>query len=264
VGNQRPERGSKCEIMKSGESGPLAPHGALTRFYGGAGDRARYVHDLFDRGAPEYDRLSWTMSLGTDRRYRRQAVRRAGIIATSRVLDVATGTGLMAGAILDCGVPGSAVVGLDPSRGMLAENQRNQRLQLVQGLGERLPFRDGVFDFVVMGYALRHVEDLGLLFAEFRRVLRSGGRVLILEISRPDSRWGCAMLSFYLRRFVPVVLRLTGRGRVSAELMDYYWATIAGCVPPESILEALVRAGMDRVQRTTTGPLLSDYMALRP
>jgi demethylmenaquinone methyltransferase/2-methoxy-6-polyprenyl-1,4-benzoquinol methylase len=147
---------------------------------------------------------------------------------------------------------------------MLAENQRVHRLQLVQGLGERLPFREDSFDFVVMGYALRHVQDLRSLFAEFRRVLRPGGRVLILEICRPRSRWGCALLSVCMRRLFPVVVWLSGRGRASAEMLDYYWATIAECVPPESIMEALSMAGLEQVRRAATGPILSDYMAVRP
>jgi demethylmenaquinone methyltransferase/2-methoxy-6-polyprenyl-1,4-benzoquinol methylase len=241
----------------------LAPHGALDRFYGQGHDRARYVRDLFDRGATEYDWVSRMMSLGTDRRYRREALRRAGIGGASRVLDVATGTGLVARAIRECGVPEGSVVGLDPSWGMLTENRRGGRLSLVQGVGERLPFRDGSFDFVVMGYALRHVEDLSVLFGEFRRILRSAGRVLILEISRPRSRWGCALCGFYMRRFFPVVARLSGRSDVTAELMDYYWATIAGCVPPETIVAALEQAGLAQVRRATVGPLLSDYVAVR-
>jgi demethylmenaquinone methyltransferase / 2-methoxy-6-polyprenyl-1,4-benzoquinol methylase len=248
----------------AGRVRPMAPHGDLPEFYEGADARASYVRDLFDRGAPEYDWVSRLMSLGTDRGYRRQALRRAGVNAASRVLDVATGTGLVARAILECGVPAEAVVGLDPSRGMLAENQRNQRVPLVQGLGERLPFREGAFDFVVMGYALRHVADLALLFSEFRRVLRPGGSVLILEISKPRSGWGCALLEFYMRKLFPVMVRLTGGSPVSAEMIEYYWATIAGCVPPEQILEALGAAGMERVRRATTGPMLSDYLATRP
>lgn len=250
--------------MTTRGGGSLAPHGTLSGFYGSTQERARYVQGLFDRGAPEYNWVSRMMSLGTDRGYRRYALRRAGITAASRVLDVATGTGLVARAIMECGVPEEAVVGLDPSRGMLEENRRSQRVRLVQGLGERLPFRDGRFDQVVMGYALRHVEDLGLLFGEFRRVLRPGGRVLILEISRPRSRWGCALLSFYMRRFFPVLARISGRSRVTGEMMDYYWATIAGCVPPERIVEALAQAGLEQVRRATTGPVLSDYVAVRP
>jgi demethylmenaquinone methyltransferase/2-methoxy-6-polyprenyl-1,4-benzoquinol methylase len=241
----------------------LAPHGALERFYDGGSDRARYVRDLFDRGASEYDWVSRMMSLGTDRNYRRQALQRAGISGASRVLDVATGTGLVARAIRECGVPEASIVGLDPSRGMLTENRRGGRLSLVQAMGEKLPFRDGAFDFVVMGYALRHVEDLAVLFGEFHRVLRSGGRVLILEISRPRSRWGCALCAFYMRRLFPVLARLSGRSGVTAELVDYYWATIAGCVPPESIMAALAQAGLGQVRRATLGPLLSDYVAVR-
>jgi demethylmenaquinone methyltransferase/2-methoxy-6-polyprenyl-1,4-benzoquinol methylase len=170
----------------------------------------------------------------------------------------------MVRALRECGVPRDAVVGLDPSQGMLRENRRDQGVALVQGLGERLPFRDGAFDYVTMGYALRHVADLGALFAEFRRVLQPGGRVLILEISRPRSAWGCGVLGFCMRRLFPLVARLTGGSRVAVEMVDYYWATIEGCVAPERILEALRAARLREARRTTTGPVLSDYTAVRP
>ena len=67
-----------------------------------------------------------------------------------------------------------------------------------------------------------------------------------------------------MRRFFPVLARIGGRSRVTGEMMEYYWATIAGCVPPERILEALAQAGLEQVRRATTGPVLSDYVAVRP
>jgi demethylmenaquinone methyltransferase / 2-methoxy-6-polyprenyl-1,4-benzoquinol methylase len=241
----------------------VAPHRALTEYYGDPGARGRFVRELFDSGAPEYDWVSSALSLGTDRRYRRQALARAGVRAGLKVLDVATGTGLVAQAALDCGVAPGELVGLDPSRGMLGENRRRRALSLIQGRGESLPFADGCFDVVTMGYALRHVDDLGQLFGEFHRVLRVGGRVIVLEITRPTSRWGCGLMSFYMRRVLPACARLAGRGQEAVRMMDYYWATIAECVPPERILEALRGIGFSEVQRRTTGPLLSDYLAVR-
>jgi demethylmenaquinone methyltransferase / 2-methoxy-6-polyprenyl-1,4-benzoquinol methylase len=242
---------------------PVVPHPALTEFYGQPEARSRFVRDLFDRGAPEYDWVSRVLSFGTDRRYRREALRAAGVRVGLKVLDVATGTGLVAQAALDCGVHPGDLVGLDPSRGMLAENQRLRTVSLVQGRGERLPFADGVFDVVTMGYALRHVDDLGRLFAEFHRVLRAGGRVIVLEITRPTSRWGCRLMAFYMLKLLPLWARLTGRGERAVGMMDYYWATIAECVPPERILEAMRGAGLSEVKRKRTGPLLSDYLAVR-
>ena len=103
------------------------------------------------------------MSFGTDRAYRRRSLKLAGLKPGMRVLDVATGTGLVAQAALSVGIRRADLVGLDPSPGMLAENGKRNGIQLIQGLGERLPIRDATFDFIVMGYALRHVEDLNRL-----------------------------------------------------------------------------------------------------
>src|SRR5206468_10213544 len=132
--------------------------------------------------------------------------------------------------------------------GMLRENRKRTDIQLVRGVGEALPFRDATFDFVVMGYALRHVEDLGSLFREFRRVLWTRGRVLILEMTRPLSRSGFVLMRFYMQKLMPWLIRLGPRRRDSARLMEYYWATIAECVPPAEIVEALSDAGFDRVE----------------
>src|SRR5688572_32581148 len=97
-----------------------------------------------------------------------------------KVLDVATGTGLVAReALAIVGAQGS-VTGLDPSAGML-EQARTLAFSIVRGHGERLPFGPASFDFVSMGYALRHVSDLPALFGEMKRVLRPGGTACVLE-----------------------------------------------------------------------------------
>src|SRR3989449_5900006 len=147
----------------------LAPHPTLTEFYSAPAERARFVNELFDRAARDYDWISGAMSLGTDRPYRRWALQHAGLKPGMRVLDVATGTGLVAQAALDSGVAQVDLIGLDASRGMLEENRKHRALQLIQGLGETLPFLDCTFAFIVMGYALRHVGDLDTLFAGFDR-----------------------------------------------------------------------------------------------
>src|SRR5688500_2448804 len=166
---------------------PVRPHRDLPKFYESPERRAKFVAKLFDDTARYYDRISGALSLGTCRAYRKFALRRAGLKPGMRLLDVATGTGLAAQAALDLGLPASDIVGLDPSAGMLHENQRRRAIPLVQAFGENLPFADSTFDFISMSYALRHVEDLITLFREFHRVLKPGGRILILEISRPTS-----------------------------------------------------------------------------
>jgi len=241
----------------------VVPHRTLTAFYPAPAQRARFVADLFDRGARDYDWLSGAMSFGTDRRYRRRALRQAGVTPGMRVLDVATGTGLVAQAALALGIAPRDLIGLDPSGGMLEENQKRHGIQLAQGLGESLPFQHASFDFVVMGYALRHVEDLSQLFAEFHRVLRARGGVLILEITRPLSRAGFALMRFYMRGLLPLLTRLTTRRRDSVRLVEYYWATIAECVPPAAILTALCGAGFKSVERRTRARILSEYLGAK-
>jgi demethylmenaquinone methyltransferase / 2-methoxy-6-polyprenyl-1,4-benzoquinol methylase len=246
-----------------GPSEKLPPHPPLTQFYPAPSQRARFVCDLFDRAARNYNWMSSVLSLGSDRAYRRRALRNAGVKPGMRVLDVATGTGLVAQAALDLGIASGQLVGLDPSLGMLEENRKRRAIRLAQGVGERLPFRDQMFDFVVMGYALRHVEDLGGLFAEFHRVSAREGRVLILEITRPASRLGFGLLRLYLQRALPFLARLATGHRDSARLLEYYWATIAECVPPSLILAALSGAGFKPVARTARLGILSEYRAAK-
>lgn len=102
-----------------------------------------------------------------------------------------------------------------------------------------------------------------MLFAEFRRVLRPEGRVLILEITRPASRFGLKLMQFGMGRLLPALCWLRRTNRATPKLLEYYWATIAECVPPEVILSALQSQGFRDARRTTTGPVLSEYVAQR-
>lgn len=252
-------------MEKGGSSGlaslPERPHRPLTEFYGEARDRPEYLAHLFDYSAEYYNWISAVLAFGTDRYYRRMALRRAGLVPGMKMLDVATGTGLVAGAALDLGLRPAEIIGLDPSVGMLAQNSRKTGVSLLQGIGEKLPFRSATFDFVSMGYALRHVESLPELFAEFRRVLKPGGRVLVLEISRPDSRLLQRLIKLYMAGVVPIIARLRTNRPELRELLKYYWATISECVPPETIVDELKQAGFARVERRRMGPMLNDYFA---
>jgi len=242
----------------------VQPHRDLPEFYESRERRAEFVARLFDGSALYYDRISAVLSFGTDRAHRKRALRRVGLEPHMRVLDVATGTGLAAQAAMDLGVKRGQVVGVDPSRGMLHENQKRHGIRLVQGRGEWLPFADASFDFICMGYALRHVEDIGILFREFYRVLKPGGRVLILEITRPESRLGLLLGRSYLGKFLPAVARILTRGSDASKLLQFYWATIAECVSPETILGALSSSGLENVERRRLGALLSDYFGMKP
>ena len=190
-------------------------------------------------------------------------MRRAGLDGGMRLLDVASGTGLMIKAALELGVDPAHVTGVDPSRGMLAENRKRNPVTLLEGRGEALPCGDSAFDFVCMGYALRHVEDLGRLFGEFKRVLRPDGKLLILEITRPTHPVALPLIRFYMQQLVPRIGWLRRRNQSTRKLMQYYWATIAECVPPSVIISALADRGFKNVKRTVSNGVLSEYVAQR-
>lgn len=243
---------------------PIAPHATLPRHYADDHQRDRFVQALFDQGAPSYDRINAIFSLGSGARYRRDALRRAGLAPGKRLLDVATGTGLVAREAV--GILGGAadVVGLDLSAGMLRQARAALPIALVQARAEALPLADASVDLVTMGYALRHVPDLVRAFAEFRRVLRPGGRVLLLEIDQPSNRVALAALRFYLGGVVPALSRLVGRGRDDQRMMRYFWDTIDACVPPATIEAALDRAGFAGIGCDVQLGVFRAYGAQRP
>ena len=176
------------------------------------------------------------------------------------VLDLATGTGIVARAAAEL-AGAERVTGLDPSAGMLDQARRQGPLRYVQGFAEKLPFRSRAFDFLSMGYALRHVADLRTTFREAHRVLRPGGKFLVLEITPVRSRVGFAAMRVYLRHVVPILAGALTRSPDTKRLFRYYWDTIENCVPPETILGALREAGFAGAERRTVQGMFSEYLA---
>lgn len=225
----------------------LPPHPPLRGHYDRCSGREGFVRTLFDRGAGSYDRIDGVFSLGSGPRYRRDALRRSGLAPGQRVLDVAIGTGLVAREALRILDRPADIIGLDLSAGMLRQARHSLPVSLLQARAEAIPIADATIDLVTIGYALRHFADLNATFAEFRRVLRPGGRILILEIDQPESRAGQAALRLYLGRVVPALSRWLGGGRDAEAMMRYFWDTIDACLPPAAIEEAMVRAGFRAV-----------------
>jgi demethylmenaquinone methyltransferase/2-methoxy-6-polyprenyl-1,4-benzoquinol methylase len=242
----------------------LAPHPLLKNYYADEPGRKQRVNEMFDVSAPHYDWITGAMSFGTGRWYRGDALRRYGVTAGTRVLDVGAGTGVIAMLAQDMVGPTGAVVAIDPSEGMLAEARKAGVRDTRIGRAEQLPVDAGVFDLLSMGYALRHVEDLLVTFREFRRVLRPGGKVLLLEISRPENRFQYGLVKTYLKYIVPAVTRVVRRSAEAQKLMRYYWDTIEACVPPADILAALEGAGFTRVKRRVLNGMFSEYSAVKP
>jgi demethylmenaquinone methyltransferase / 2-methoxy-6-polyprenyl-1,4-benzoquinol methylase len=241
----------------------MAPHPRLSRYYARDEERPGFVKEVFDAGAPYYEWVCRIMSLGTGERYRRQALRDAGLGEGMRILDIAAGTGLvLRSANVLCGEKGLAV-GLDPSRGMLRECRRTCAAPLLQARGEQLPFRSASFDMVSLGYGLRHMADLHALFGECSRVLKPGGRLLLLEITQPGSPLGRWLNRLYLRNVIPIVARMGTGATPARRMMDYFWDTVEKCVPPEVILKALLAGGFAEANRKVTAGVLSEYLATK-
>src|SRR5687767_9802441 len=236
---------------------PIAPHPTLRSFYDDDADRQRYINDLFDKGTRDYDLVNGLLSLGSGYWYRGEVLRRAGLGEGMRVLDVATGTGSVVSGARATVTTSGFVVALDPSAGMLRVARQKADAQFVQSVGEALPLRGETFHMLTMGYALRHVPDLRAAFQEYRRVLRVGGHLVIMEISMPRSRIARAFLRAYMGVIAPVVARLSTRSRDTARMMRYYWKTTETCVAPEVILDALRAAGFDEVHRDVKWGILS-------
>ena len=240
------------------------PHRVLDRYYRSEADRASFVTTLFDGAARHYDWVGHLLAFGSGPYYRRRALAHAGLRPGMTLLDVATGTGQVARAAVELLGDPRAVIGLDPSGGMLREARRVHRGPLVRGRAEAIPLRDGVFDMLSMGFALRHVATLEAAFAEYRRVLKPGGRLLLLEVSRPRSavlRWP---IRVYFQLVLPLIIRVATGNRDARLLMEYYWDTIDECVPPPMILSALAQTGFVDVAHRLLGGCLSEYVAVKP
>lgn len=239
---------------------PIAPHPPLKDFYGEASQRERFVRDIFDETAPWYDWAISFMSFGSGDWYRKDALKRNGLQPGMRVLDLATGTGVVARAAAQVTGNPAAIAAVDPSIGMLRAGRIDS--PRAGGAAEHLPFRDASFDMITIGFALRHFADLSVVFNDCRRVLKPGGRILILEITAPEKGFGRAFLGFYMGKIVPLGVRLrTGNARAE-ELFRYYWETTRDCVRPEVILDALGEAGFTEQKRTVELGIFSEYSAM--
>ena len=193
----------------------VAPHPPLTDYYADETARHRWLRTIFNASAVDYDRIEGLMAFGTGPWYRRQALRRAGLAPGMQVLDVGTGTGLTAIQAVRITGGGANVTGVDPSVGMLANARLPEGMRVIEGRAEALPAADSAFDFVSMGYALRHVADLRTVFGEFFRV--SAARRPCVR-ARDHASHGCPRNALVAR-----VLALSGaaRGALGRALARY-------------------------------------------
>ena len=241
----------------------MRPHAPLPAYYANDDEHRAFLRRVFDDTASDYDRIERVLAFGSGPSYRRAALRRAGLANGAQVLDVGIGTGLVAREALALIGGQGRLVGVDPSPGMMNEVTL-PGIELICGRAEALPRETGSSDFVSMGYALRHIDDVGAAFAEFFRVLRPGGRLLVLEISKPAGPVGTVLLKTYMRAVVPTIARVVAQRRDTAELWRYYWDTIEACIAPEQVMGSLRGAGFESVARHVELGIFSEYTAVKP
>lgn len=236
----------------------------LDAYFSGEEERRRVTREMFDQAAAGYDFAERWTGLGAGPWYRRHVLQRSGLRPGMQVLDVASGTGLVTVAARELVGDDGRVVALDPSPGMLAELRKKVVSQTIEGYAEAIPMSDAEVDFISMGYALRHVGDMDRAFSEYFRVLRPGGKVCLMEISRPSSRLAQAILAGYIRGVVPVLSRMLGGRTDVGRLWAYYGDTINAAIEPENILEALLRVGFADVRCSVTFGIFREYLARKP
>jgi demethylmenaquinone methyltransferase/2-methoxy-6-polyprenyl-1,4-benzoquinol methylase len=175
-------------------------------------EKGRGIRDMFDAIAPRYDLLNRLLSLGIDRRWRRFAVGQLQIPNGGKVLDVATGTGDVALEIASRTPDSVTIVGEDFTQGMLvqgmekiAKSPYRRRIALVNAPCEAMPHPSAIFDGVTIAFGIRNVVDRLEGLREMHRVLKPGGRAVILEFSNPKSRLFKSLYYFYFRRILPFV-----------------------------------------------------------
>ena len=214
--------------------------------------KAQYVREMFTSIAPTYDRLNSVMSLGLHRVWRRQAVALTGLRPGDTALDVATGTGDFALAMARRVIPGGRVIGTDFSEGMLelaaakAENAGLAGVVTFQWADALdLPFADGGFDAVTVGFAGRNVTDLHRFFSELRRVVRPGGRVVHLELSKPSLPLFKTLYRIYFYNLVPLVGGALARSRSA---YTYLPNSLTPFPPADELARIMREAGLSRVR----------------
>lgn len=236
-------------------------------------EKERFVRALFDTIAPRYDLMNLVMTLGAWRVWQGAFLRHGGLRPGDRVLDVGCGTGdLCLLAARQVG-PGGRVTGVDIAEEMLAIARRkvaraglSDRVALLAANGLDLPFPDGSFDVVTSGFVLRNVGDLRRALAEMARVLRPGGRAVVLELSHPSHPLVRVPFRLYFTRVVPL-LGLWAARRWRGPVAPYAWLPVSWKDFPDArgLADRMAAAGFGQVRWIPlTGGIACLHVACKP
>ncbi len=215
-----------------------------------AEEKAGRVRQVFDSVANRYDLMNDLMSFGIHRLWKRMAIELAGVRRESRVLDLASGTGDLAARLADLVGPDGLVVMTDVNNSMLEQGRNRMvdegfvgNIEYAQVNAEQIPFPDSSFDCVTIAFGLRNVTDKQRALEEMRRVLKPGGRVLVLEFSQAKGAPLKAAYDLYSFRLLPLMGRIVAN---DADSYRYLAESIRMHPNQEILKEMMEQAGLER------------------
>jgi demethylmenaquinone methyltransferase / 2-methoxy-6-polyprenyl-1,4-benzoquinol methylase len=240
----------------------IEPHPVLSPHYQAREEKARFLRGIFDASAPHYEGIASWGFFGSGHWYRVNALKlRGGLKPGMKCLDIAAGTGPTARAVAEvAGGPGY-VTCVEPSFGMLKESLKLLPSDHIQGCADAIPLADDVFDFMSMGFALRHVENLRQAFGEYHRVLKPGGKLFIMDVTKPENRFLLLFHNLYFGYVLPWMTRVITRSESATYLMQYYWETMDKMVDPQMVVATLKDAGFIGVEHHLVLGCFTEYRA---
>ena len=219
-----------------------------------SGDKERYVRDMFAAIAPQYDKLNAILSFNQHKAWRRLTVRLANVKAGNHCLDVCTGTGDFAIDLARTVGTGGTVIGADFCEPMIrngldktaqaSASPHHGPITMMVANAECLPYPTARFDVVTVGFGVRNVAHLEKAVSEMARVVKSGGRVAILEFNRPRKVWYKPYVDFYLFHILPRIGGMLSR----REAYTYLPESMKRFVSREELVSVMEQAGLSDIQ----------------
>ena len=224
------------------------------------------VAEMFNNISKRYDFLNHFLSMGIDKIWRRKAIRKLSEVSPSRILDIATGTGDFALAALKLNP--DEIIGVDISEGMLEVGRRKMKkkgledkIKMTLGDSEKLLFEDGEFDGLTVGFGVRNFENLESGLSEMLRVLKPGGKAVILEFSKPKTFPIKQLFGFYSKRFIPFWGRIISKDK---RAYAYLPESVAAFPEGESFLEIMNKIGYkNTTSKMVSGGIATIYTGLK-
>ena len=222
------------------------------------------VMAIYGRSAARYDRLNTVASFGTSNWYRRRTVLSLDLPTDATLVDVGCGTGMIALAAQRFLPESPSIVAVDPCREMRALAAAAGVRDVRPGTFEDIPVEDASHDAVVSGYAIRYATDVGAAFREVFRVLRPGGRAVVLEMILPPPGWRRSLVGGLIRDAGAPVLGMLCGGPAVRDLMRHFWSSVSSFDAPQVIVDRMKTEGFHDVEYRHVGGLLGEFRATRP